>query len=87
MDNIYQVSAVSIGQTAVPGVGFTYVAKVTASLSSYNGLTGIGFSGFMGNIVGEEFLGYLEKIHNHLLLITMEFLELAPLQLYKDIIH
>jgi hypothetical protein len=48
LDNIYQVSAVSIGQTAVPGVGFTYVAKVTASLSSYNGLTGIGFSGFYG---------------------------------------
>jgi hypothetical protein len=48
LDNIYQVSAVSVGQTAVPGVGVTYVAKVTVSLSSYNGLTGIGFSGFYG---------------------------------------
>ena len=48
LDNIYQVSAVSIGQTAVPGIGVTYVAKVTASLSSYNGLTGLGFSGFYG---------------------------------------
>ena len=48
LDNIYEVSAVSIGQTAVPGVGVTYVAKVTVSLSSYNGLTGIGFSGFYG---------------------------------------
>jgi hypothetical protein len=48
LDNIYQVSSVSIGQTAVPGIGVTYVAKVTVSLSSYNGLTGLGFSGFYG---------------------------------------
>jgi hypothetical protein len=48
LDNIYQVSSVSIGQTAVPGIGITYVAKVTVSLSSYNGLTGLGFSGFYG---------------------------------------
>jgi len=48
LDNIYQVSAVSIGQTAVPGIGVTYVAKVTVSLSSYNGLSGFGFSGFYG---------------------------------------
>jgi hypothetical protein len=48
LDNIYQVSAVSIGQTAVPGIGVTYVAKVTVSLNSYNGLTGLGFSSFYG---------------------------------------
>tara|TARA_R110000868_G_scaffold43748_3_gene146839 strand:- start:34883 stop:38140 length:3258 start_codon:yes stop_codon:yes gene_type:complete len=48
LDNIYQVSAVSIGQTAVPGIGITYVAKVTVSISSYNGLSGLGFSGFYG---------------------------------------
>ena len=48
LDNIYQVSAVSIGQTMVPGVGSTYVAKVTVSLSSYNQLSGLGFSGFYG---------------------------------------
>lgn len=48
IDNIYQVAAVSIAQTAVPGVGITNVAKVTVSLSGYNGLTGLGFSSFYG---------------------------------------
>ena len=48
LDNVYQVAAVSIGQTSVTGLGFTYVAKVTVSVSSYNGLTGIGFSNFYG---------------------------------------
>jgi len=48
IDNIYQVAAVSIAQTAVAGVGITNVAKVTVSVSGYNGLTGLGFSGFYG---------------------------------------
>ena len=48
MDNIYHVSAVSIAQTAVSGVGITNVAKVTISVADYNELTGIGFSGFYG---------------------------------------
>ncbi len=48
IDNIYQVSSVSIGQTSVPGAGFTYVAKVTVSVSNYNALSGMGFSGFYG---------------------------------------
>jgi hypothetical protein len=48
IDNIYQVSAVSIAQTAVAGVGITYVAQVTVSVSGYNGLSGLGFSGFYG---------------------------------------
>ena len=48
LDNVYQVAAVSIAQTSVTGLGFTYVAKVTVSVSSYNGLTGIGFSNFYG---------------------------------------
>jgi hypothetical protein len=48
IDNIYQVAAVSIAQTAVPGVGVTNVAKVTVSVSGYNGLTGLGFSDFYG---------------------------------------
>jgi hypothetical protein len=48
LDNIYRVSAVSIGQSSVPGVGVTYVTKVTVSLSNYNGLTGLGFSAFYG---------------------------------------
>ena len=48
LDNIYKAVAVSIGQTTVPGIGLTYVAQVTASLTSYNGLTGLGFSSFYG---------------------------------------
>ena len=48
LDNVYQVAAVSIAQTSVTGLGVTYVAKVTVSVSAYNGLTGIGFSNFYG---------------------------------------
>jgi len=48
IDNIYQVAAVSIAQTAVAGVGLTNVAKVTVSVSKYNNLTGLGFSDFYG---------------------------------------
>ena len=48
LDNIYKAVAVSIAQTGVPGIGLTYVAKVTVSLTSYNGLTGLGFSSFYG---------------------------------------
>jgi hypothetical protein len=48
IDNIYEVAAVSIAQTGVPGIGLTYVAQVTVSLTSYNGLSGFGFSSFYG---------------------------------------
>ena len=48
LDNVYQVAAVSIAQTSAVGYGNTYVAKVTVSVSSYNGLTGIGYSNFFG---------------------------------------
>jgi len=48
LDNIYKAVAVSIAQTGVPGIGLTYVAKVTVSLTSYNSLTGLGFSSFYG---------------------------------------
>jgi len=48
IDNIYQAVAVSIAQTSVTGVGLTYVAKVTVSVSDYNGLSGVGFSNFYG---------------------------------------
>ena len=48
IDNIYQVAAVSIAQTSVSGIGLTYVAKVTVSISNYNGLTGTGYSSFFG---------------------------------------
>ena len=48
IDNVYQVAAVSIGQTHVVGVGLTYVTKVTVSVSNYNGLSGLGYSNFYG---------------------------------------
>ena len=48
IDNIYEAAAVSIAQTSVPGIGVTYVTKVTVSLQNYNGITGIGFSNFYG---------------------------------------
>ena len=46
LDNIYEVSAVSIAQTDAIGFGVTYVAKVTVSVENYNGLTGTGYSSF-----------------------------------------
>jgi len=49
LDTIYQVASVSIAQTNAPGVGVTYVAKVTTSISNYNGLIGIGYSNFFGD--------------------------------------
>jgi len=48
IDNIYEAAAVSIAQTSVPGIGVTYVTKVTVSLQNYNGISGIGFSNFYG---------------------------------------
>jgi hypothetical protein len=48
MDNVYQVSSVSIAQTSISGIGLTYVAKVTVSTSGYNGLSGYGSSTFYG---------------------------------------
>jgi len=49
LDGIYQVASVPIAQTSAPGVGVTYVAKVTTSISNYNGLLGIGYSSFFGD--------------------------------------
>ena len=48
LDNVYQVAAVSVAQTSVPGVGLTNVSRVTVSVLNYNGLTGIGYSNFYG---------------------------------------
>jgi hypothetical protein len=48
IDNIYQVSSVSIAQTSVIGVGVTYVARVSVSVEDYNGLVGILTSNFFG---------------------------------------
>jgi hypothetical protein len=62
LDNVYQAVAVSIAQTSTPGLGVTYVAKVTVSLNSYNGLSGIGFSNFYGEYSwGRILLGDREK--------------------------
>ena len=48
IDNVYKAESVSIAQTDAVGFGLTYVAKVTVSVSSYNGLTGFGYSSFYG---------------------------------------
>jgi len=48
IDNVYEVAAVSIAQTDAVGIGLTYVAQVTVSVSDYNGLSGIGYSSFFG---------------------------------------
>ena len=62
LDNVYQAVAVSIAQTSVIGLGVTYVAKVTVSLTSYNELSGIGFSNFYGEYSwGRITLGSREK--------------------------
>ena len=44
----FDVAAVSVATTAIPGFAVTYVARVTASVSDYNGLTGMGYSSFFG---------------------------------------
>jgi hypothetical protein len=49
LDGVYQAVSVSIGQTSVIGLGVTYVAKVIVSVSGYNQLSGIGYSGYFGN--------------------------------------
>jgi hypothetical protein len=49
LDGVYQVASVSIAQTSIIGIGTTYIAKVTTSVSNYNGLSGIGYSNYYGN--------------------------------------
>lgn len=49
IDNIYQVISVSSASTDVYGVGNTTVTRVTVSVSSYNGLVGLGFSSYYGD--------------------------------------
>jgi hypothetical protein len=48
IDNVYEVSSVSIAQTTVVGFGVTYVVRVTTSVQSYAGLVGITSSNFFG---------------------------------------
>ena len=48
IDNVYEVASVSIAQTSVIGVGLTYVAQVTVSVTNTDTLTGLGFSEYFG---------------------------------------
>ena len=49
IDNIYQVISVSTGTTNAYGAGSATVTKVIVSVSSYNGLSGIGYSSYYGD--------------------------------------
>jgi len=48
LDNVYVVRSVSIASSSVPSGGQSTVVKVVSSVSSYNNLTGLGFSNFYG---------------------------------------
>jgi hypothetical protein len=48
INNIYKVISVSIASTDAYGIGVTNVAKITVSVSNYNGLSGIGYSNYYG---------------------------------------
>ena len=50
LDNVYEVAAVSVAQTSVPGIANTYVARVTTSVSSFNSLSGVGVSELFGSL-------------------------------------
>lgn len=64
IDNIYQVASVSIAQTAVSGVGITYVSQVVVSLDNYNGISGLGFSNFYGEYSWGKITTPFRKIPN-----------------------
>lgn len=49
IDNIYQVISVSFASTDVYGQGNATAAQVTVSISSYDGLTGFGYSNYYGD--------------------------------------
>lgn len=66
LDCVYQVASVSIAQTSAVGFGITYVAKVTVSVSNYNGLSGIGYSNYYGNYSwGKIKLKYRSKSNSY----------------------
>lgn len=73
LDNVYQVAAVSIAQTTVPGVGLTNVSRVTVSVLNYNGLSGMGYSNFYGEFSWGKINTPTRKIpQNFDSIITME---------------
>ena len=49
LDGVFEVATVSVATTAVAGVGVTYVARVTTSVSDYGNITGIGLTEFYGD--------------------------------------
>ena len=49
IDNIYQVISVSTASTDVYGVGSVSVTQVTVSVSSYDGISGLGYSSYYGD--------------------------------------
>ena len=66
LDNVYRVASVSIAQTSTPGFGVTSVARVTVSVSNYNGLSGIGYSNFYGEFSwGRISLGSRQKLYSY----------------------
>lgn len=48
LDNVYKASSVSYATSYVPMEGLQPVIKVAVSVSSFNGLSGLGFSNFYG---------------------------------------
>ena len=48
LDCVYEVAAVSVAQTAVAGVGITYIKRVTVSVEDLGDITGIGLTEFYG---------------------------------------
>ena len=61
-----QTCALPICFPVTIGVGTTYVAKVTTSVSSFNGLTGIGISNYFGNFSwGRVLMSQRQKENNY----------------------
>jgi hypothetical protein len=48
LDNVYQVASVSVAQTSLPGIGITYVAEVTVSVTNNTAIIGSANTTFFG---------------------------------------
>ena len=49
VDNVYEVISVATATTEAFGMGSTAVTQVTVAVDTFNGLTGMGYSEYMGN--------------------------------------
>ena len=49
LDGVFEAAAVSVATTAVAGVGITYVARVTTSVSNLGNISGIGLTEYYGD--------------------------------------